>query len=237
MPTVSVNVFTLGPWQTNCYLVSVEAPAPNATSAATANRRLGWVIDAGMGPQGMIDALQKPSANSTRPQPNEGWTPEALILTHAHVDHIAGASQLVAAMGGKVPVWNHDAEAQWLLDPELNLSAFSGMPVTAPPHARSLRDGEELTLGPTRWRLLHVPGHSPGSIALWCPEARLVISGDALFAGSIGRTDFPGCSFDQLERSIREKLYTLPDDTTVYPGHGPTTTIGREKRSNPFVRA
>jgi glyoxylase-like metal-dependent hydrolase (beta-lactamase superfamily II) len=83
----------------------------------------------------------------------------------------------------------------------------------------------------------HTPGHSPGGIALYCASERVVISGDALFAGSIGRTDFPGCGLEQLASSIRAKLYTLPDETRVYPGHGPPTTIGREKKSNPFVRA
>lgn len=91
-------------------------------------------------------------------------------------------------------------------------------------------------LGATSWRVLHTPGHSPGGITLHHEPSRTAFVGDALFAGSIGRTDFPGCSFEQLERSIRSKLYTLPEQTTIYPGHGETSTIGEERRDNPFVR-
>lgn len=204
---ISIESFALGPWQTNCYVVRGENGG-------------GFVVDCGMAPGPLLDAA-------------DGVT--AIVLTHAHVDHIAGLLEARRRMPG-VPIWNHEAEAAWLLDAELNLSAFGGMPVTAPPADRSLTDGETVSLAGESWRVLHTPGHSPGSISLWCEAAGVVLSGDALFAGSIGRTDFPGCSFEALERSIRERLYTLPAETVVYPGHGPSTTIAKERATNPFVR-
>lgn len=142
---------------------------------------------------------------------------------------------MLAAHPG-LEVMIHEAEAGWLGAPVLNLSAAMGVGVTAPAANRLLRGGETLTLGSTAWRVVHTPGHSPGGIALIHDESRTAIVGDALFAGSVGRTDFPGSDPDVLARSIRERLYTLPDDTRVVSGHGPETTIGREKSSNPFVR-
>jgi len=215
---VTIHGFELGPWGTNCYVVQDAGPAPAGGRAAC------WIVDASFEPEPLIDHVL-----------HEALVPEALIFTHAHLDHIAGAFDVRRAFPG-LPVLIHEAEERWLNDPELNLSTGAGIPVTAPMATRLLKDGDALTLGSSIWRVLHVPGHSPGSVALWCEGSGVVLGGDALFAGSIGRTDFPGCSFKDLERSIRTKLYTLPDETIVYPGHGPATTIGREKRSNPFVR-
>lgn len=208
---VTLETFSPGPYATNCTIVHVAGHVGC------------WIVDAGFEPRRMIQRVR-----------DLQLAPEALILTHAHVDHIAGVREVVQSFP-KLSVWIHEAERDWLGDPELNLSIFSGQPVTAPGPDRLLRDQEELMLGPTRWMVLHTPGHSPGSITLHCPEAKVALVGDALFAGSIGRTDFPGCSFEQLAHSIRTRLYTLPDDTKVYPGHGPTTAIGREKKTNPFV--
>ena len=215
---VKIQGFELGPWGTNCYLVSDQG------SRDPEGRHPCWIVDASFEPEPLIDAARE-----------EGLRPEAMVFTHAHLDHIGGAFDVRRAFP-EVAVMIHGAEERWLSDPELNLSTAAGIPVTAPLATRLLKDGDELTLGASAWRVLHVPGHSPGSVALWCERAGVVLGGDALFAGSIGRTDFPGCSFKDLERSIRTKLYALPDETVVYPGHGPATTIGREKRSNPFVR-
>lgn len=216
---LAVTPFELGPFATNCYVVHREW-ADDHTGP-----RPCWIIDASFEPRDLIDHVRK-----------HALAPEALIFTHAHIDHIAGAFEMRRAFPD-VPVLIHEAERDWLTDPHLNLSAGYGMPVTAPAATRLLKDGDTLTLDGSSWSVLHVPGHSPGSVALFNEPARILLGGDALFAGSIGRTDFPGCSFEQLERSIRTKLYALPDDTTVHPGHGTATTIGREKRSNPFVRA
>ena len=199
----------LGGYQTNCYTVQ-------------SGEHL-WVVDAGFEPEPLLQLIDE-----------TGLTPEAIVLTHAHSDHIAGIRQVLESYPD-VPIWIATEEERWLADPELNLSAYLGLGVTAPPASRLLNDGDELKLGQTTWRVLHTPGHSPGGLTFVCDEHGVAIAGDALFANSIGRTDFPGSSHEQLVESIRTKLYALPDETRVLPGHGPETTIGREKRSNPFV--
>jgi glyoxylase-like metal-dependent hydrolase (beta-lactamase superfamily II) len=207
-----VEAFILGPFQTNCYLVRM----PRGRGC--------WFVDAGFDPGEMVDRARE-----------LGLTPAAIVLTHAHVDHIAGIAEVLAAFPG-TPVLIHEAEAAWPGDPELNLSAFGGFPVSAPAPTGTFKDGDVLELEGSRWRVIHTPGHSPGGVTLYHEASGTALVGDALFAGSIGRTDFPGCGFEELARSIRTRLYTLPDATKIYPGHGPASTIGREKKSNPFVR-
>jgi hydroxyacylglutathione hydrolase len=215
---LSLNVFSPGPFQTNCYVVAPPGAAGNAGAKPPC-----WIIDAGFDPGVMIGFAK------------QNYTPELLILTHCHIDHIAGAHAVKRAFPG-IKVCVHEGEAEWLTDAELNLSTILGQPTTGPVPDRLLREGDTLELGVMRWNVLHTPGHSPGSVSLYCVDEAIAFVGDALFAGSIGRTDFPGCSFEELEKSIRTKLYTLPDGTVFHPGHGPKSTIGREKRSNPFVR-
>jgi hydroxyacylglutathione hydrolase len=211
-----VEGFALGPFETNCYVVYPEDAGHGGPC---------WFVDAGYDPEPMIDRVDE-----------LGLRPEAIVLTHAHADHIAGLDRIREAFPG-VPVLIHEAERSWPGDPQRNLSAAFGMPVTAPGPDRLLHDGQELRLGSSVWRVLHTPGHSPGGIALYDARGGQAIVGDALFSGSVGRTDLPGGDPRVLAQSIRLRLYTLPDDTTAYPGHGPPTTIGREKRTNPFVRA
>lgn len=210
---LTVRARALGPYQTNAYIV-----APEDKSDA-------WVIDAPFDSEDLVAVLRA-----------EGLTPSRVLLTHAHPDHIAGIPALKAAFPA-VRVSVHEAERDWLGEPELNLSAFMGEPISLPPADELLREGEELSLAGHVFRVLHTPGHSPGGVTFWCEGLNLAFVGDALFAGSIGRTDFPGADHATLVRSVREKLYTLPDGAKVLPGHGPRTTIGREKLSNPFVRA
>ena len=212
-PNVRIDGFSLGPFATNCYVVSAEGS------------KACWIIDASFDPHEMIDHVQ-----------NQDLKPEKILLTHAHVDHIAGLEEVRRAFP-EVPVAIHKAESDWLEDPMLNLSQGHGFPITTRPAEQSLSDGDELEIDGVSWRVLHTPGHSPGGVTLYCEDAGVAIVGDTLFAGSIGRFDFPTSNQQDLEASIRERLYALPEETRVLPGHGPETTIGREKRSNPFVRA
>jgi len=208
-----VETFVLGPFQTNCYLVR----SPDEPGCL--------LVDAGFDPSPMIRRVRA-----------LGLTPQALLLTHAHADHIAGVRELRAEWPD-LPILIHEAERDFLVDPQANLSADLGLPVTSPAATGTLEEGSPVIFGPHRFHVLHTPGHSPGGITLHEPMARLALVGDALFNGSIGRTDFPHSDFETLANSIRTKLYALPDDTTVHPGHGPQTTIGQEKRTNPFVPA
>ncbi len=206
------ETFTLGEFMTNCHVVWREG----GTDC--------WLVDVGYEPGAMFGFVDE-----------SGLTPTQLILTHAHCDHIAGVTEALATWAD-LPVWLHEAERDWLGDPMLNLSGLFGQPITAPPATEYYDIDAPMELDGLRFELRHVPGHSPGSVVFYQPEAGVLLAGDTLFAGSIGRTDFPGGDHDLLIRGIREKLYGLPDETVVLPGHNEPTTIGREKRSNPFVR-
>jgi hydroxyacylglutathione hydrolase len=184
-----------------------------------------WLIDPGFSPQS--DALAAAVLE-------EGLKPQAILLTHCHADHLAGVRTVQQKLPG-TPLWVPRDEQHMLGDADANLSAPFGFGVTAPPADRLLSPGEDLQLGHLTWKVLDVGGHSPGGLAYYCPAAGIVIVGDALFAGSIGRHDFPGSSQRRLLQNIRRHLLTLPPETVVYSGHGPTTTIAREKRYNPFV--
>jgi hydroxyacylglutathione hydrolase len=208
---LEIRVFTLGPFATNCYVLW-----PSASSQC-------WIIDASFQPAPLIEAVRE-----------AGLTPSLLILTHAHLDHIAGVEQVRAAFAD-LPVLIHEAERDWLADPDLNLSSTFGLPITARPPDRLLREGDVLKLGALGFHILHTPGHSPGGIGLYNPETRTLFAGDTLFFDSIGRTDFPNADQATLLNSIQHKLLVLPDETRVLPGHGQDTTIGREKRHNPFL--
>lgn len=210
---IAIQPFVLGPYETNCYVVTPEGG------------RDCWIIDASFDPEEMISHIRR-----------LGLTPRAILLTHAHLDHIAGLGQLREAFPG-IPVLLHRAEHEWLANPVLNLSAMTGEPIREGDPDGELADGQELTLGPSHWIVRHTPGHSPGGVMFYCEEAGVALVGDSLFNGSVGRTDFPGSSQQTLADSIRRVLYQLPATTRVFPGHGPPTTIGREMKSNPFVRA
>lgn len=162
----------------------------------------------------------------------------AILDTHGHVDHIAGNAAMKAAHPD-APLIIGRNDASLLADPLANLSALmGGDAVVSPPADRVVDDGERVHLADLSIEVREIPGHSPGSVVYVLDEfdPPVVFGGDVLFAGSVGRTDFPGGSSRQLLSGIRSKLYNLPDGTVVWPGHGPSTTVGREKRTNPFVR-
>ena len=168
----------------------------------------------------------------------DGLRVRHLLLTHGHIDHVFGCAHFAARYpdaehGG----WQmHPADAP-LLDHAVVQGEMYGVRVDAPPPAaHALAAGDVIALGDARLRVLHVPGHSPGSVAFYDEEGGTLIGGDVLFQGSVGRTDLWEGSLDVLLASIRDEIFSLPEDTVVHPGHGPSTTVGAERRSNPFLQ-
>jgi glyoxylase-like metal-dependent hydrolase (beta-lactamase superfamily II) len=164
----------------------------------------------------------------------QGLHPKAILLTHSHLDHIAGVDQALNRFG-RLPLYIHEAEAGFCSEATMNLSALIGMQVTCTEPDHYLKGGDTLTLNSTAWRVLHTPGHSPGGVCFIHDESKQAIVGDTLFAGSIGRFDFPTSNPDHLRHSIQKVLMALPNNMTIHPGHGPKTTIGQERRTNPYV--
>lgn len=202
--------FVIGPLENNTSLVF----DPLTRQAA--------VVDPGLGAGAVYQALLERELRLS-----------AIWLTHAHFDHIGAVAGLREAF--PVPVRLHPADVP-LYDGAARQAAWFGVSVRPPGVATvALADGERLALGHQTVEVLHTPGHAPGHVAFYAPDAGVLFSGDALFRGSVGRTDLPLCDPAALERSLRERLLVLPDATRVLPGHGPETTIGHERRTNPFV--
>ena len=183
------------------------------------------VFDPGLQPDDIIQALE-----------TEHLVPSMILITHGHADHIGGVAALKQRWP-ECPLVVGRGDAEKLVNPELNLSAGYGMPITSPPADRCLDHGEIIDAAGFSLEVRDTPGHSPGHVSFLFREVDppMVIAGDVLFQGSVGRVDFPDGDFDTLVASIREQLFTLPDETIVLAGHGPVTTIGQEKKFNPFV--
>jgi hydroxyacylglutathione hydrolase len=208
-----IDTLILGDFETNCYCLR-----------ASENMQDCVIIDTGLEETELLNFLEEKQLN-----------PVTLVLTHGHIDHIAGLSALRRKFAD-VKVYIHKLDAELLSDPMSNLSFMSGSRFTTRPADFTVEEGDIIEQAGIRLQVLHTPGHTPGGISLYCPEDSVVFSGDALFADSIGRTDFPGGSMSQLTRGIKEKLLTLPEETKVLPGHGPSTTIAREKTHNQYLQ-
>ncbi len=186
-----------------------------------------WIVDPGFMPQpdDIVAEIRERQLN-----------PTAVMLTHCHPDHFAGVAPIRLAYP-QVPIVAPRGEEHLLTDPAANMSLQMGAPVTAPPADRLIQPGDVETLGELEWRMLDVAGHSPAGLAFYCEAASVVIGGDALFNGGIGRYDFPGSSRERLLKNICDQLLSLPDQTVLYSGHGPETTIGHERDHNMTLRA
>ena len=163
----------------------------------------------------------------------DGYRVVRIFVTHGHIDHVAGGAKAKAATGA--PLQIHAADQSWLEALPRQAEMFGFDPVEPPAVDHRHEDGEPFRIGEVLGTVVHTPGHSPGSSCLWFPGAKILFTGDTLFAGSVGRTDLPGGDLDALFKSIKEKLYSLGDDVRFYPGHGPAGMLGDERRANPFV--
>ena len=206
-----LETLVVGPVQTNCYVVACDST------------RQGLVIDPGGNVGGIARTIERLGIDVRR-----------IVLTHFHFDHMTAAEALCETTGA--PVTIHESGVPLLADPPELFRLLSPTEPSDLVIEEPLREGDVLTVGMLRLEVRHTPGHSPDGISLWLPGHKLLFSGDALFRGSVGRTDFPGSDHATLLRSIREQILTLPDDTRVLSGHGPETTVGYERRSNPFLR-
>ncbi|MEM9419155.1 MAG: MBL fold metallo-hydrolase [Planctomycetota bacterium] len=208
---INIEIFPCGDFQTNCFVVSRPSGAA-------------WLVDVGQRPGEMLDHVEA-----------AGLKVEKIILTHAHADHIAGVAEALQSFPD-TPLLIHESERDFPGDASKNLSLYISQPVVAPDPTDVLIHGQTLQLDGVTFEIRHTPGHSPGGITLYQPDIATAIVGDTLFAQSIGRFDFPTSDGPLLIKSIHEQLLTLPDGTRVLPGHGPETTIGRERVSNPYLR-
>lgn len=209
---MQIERIILGPYQTNAYIARND----DSTDCL--------IVDTGLESQPLINILQEQKLN-----------PKGLLLTHGHIDHIEGVG-LIKENYPEIKVYIHADDADMLVDPMKNLSAMFGQNFTTSPADIIVKDNEELEISSIKLKVLHTPGHTPGGVSYYCPKENILFAGDTLFEESVGRSDFPGGNPRQLTKSVKEKLFTLPDNTTVLPGHGEQTTIGHEKKHNPFIR-
>ena len=206
---MKIEKFVLGSLGTNCYLIENEETKELV------------IVDPATCPDYLVSHIK-----------NEGYTPKAIFLTHSHFDHVMGLDGFVKEFD--IPVYLHEAEKELLADPQLNLSGVFGASYTYH-QVQCLKDGEVLEVAGFAFKIIHTPGHTAGGCCYYVEDEGVLISGDTLFYQSVGRSDFPTGSMSTLVRSIKEKLFCLPDDVMVYPGHNDVTCIADEKMYNPFV--
>src|SRR5699024_3666593 len=203
-----IKGMSLGPLGANSYILQKENDV--------------LVVDPGGDAETIIETIEQ-----------DGVTPLAILLTHAHFDHIGALDTIRKHYN--IDVYLHEQEKDWLEESKLNRSKlFTGEDIVTSPQEHVLSEGT-FNIGPFLFEVYHTPGHSPGSVSYVFHEEEKVVSGDVLFYQGVGRTDLPGGDVGDLSDSIKQKLYTLDDTFTVFPGHGPKTTIGSEKRNNPFI--
>ncbi|MDO5029146.1 MAG: MBL fold metallo-hydrolase [Corynebacterium sp.] len=215
--------FAAGPFQTNCY---VATGAPKMDELATPC----VIIDPGMGAFDVVRAEVE----------KRNWKPEAILLTHGHIDHIRDVAQ--AAAHWDIPVLIHPEDNFMLANPKIGASQFAQLfdvdNMQAYSEAETYVDGDEVKWGGLNFEVIHAPGHSPGCVMLRASDGsdELVFSGDVLFQGSVGRTDLPGSNPEQMQQSLKNKVLPLPDELMILPGHGPASSIGDERATNPFLQ-
>ncbi len=208
---IQILQLPLGPLQTNCYILACEETLKAAVIDPSWNGRL--IVDT---------AIEK------------GWQITHILLTHAHFDHVGGLKEIKDV--AKAPVYIHPEAIPMLEQANVSASFFQLTIPQPPPPDKMLAAGDVLQVGQLKVNVLFTPGHAPGHVSFYLPDHRIIFDGDVLFQHSIGRTDLPGGDHQLLMKTIREKLMVLPDDTHVLSGHGNTTTIGHERRNNPFLR-
>lgn len=209
---MKIDSLILGAYQTNCYVLRNSATTTDCL-----------IVDPGLEAGELLDFLHQHKLN-----------PVAVVLTHGHIDHMAGITALRQDYPD-VKVYIHELDAEMLIEPQQNLSALAGVIFKTEPADVLIQDKSTIEEAGIRLDVLHTPGHTPGGVCLYSRDEGIIFTDDTLFAESIGRADFPGGSMTQLVSSIKDRLFTLADDTKVYPGHGPVTTIAHEKAHNPFL--
>ncbi len=208
---IQIFQLPLGPLQTNCYLLACDETMQAAVIDPSWNGR----------------AIAQTAAD-------QGYTISHILLTHSHFDHVGGLAELKAEVDA--PIYIHPEAVPMLEQANLSARFFQLEIPTPPPADEMLAEGQLLQIGNLNVHVLFTPGHAPGHVSFHLPEHKVIFDGDVLFQGSIGRTDLPGGDYDLLMRTIWDKLMVLPDETQVLSGHGPTTTIGMERRHNPFLK-
>jgi hydroxyacylglutathione hydrolase len=205
---MEIEILEVSPFQVNCYLVWSK------------EEKVGVIIDPGDEDELILERIEK-----------NGITPKAILLTHGHADHIGAVKPLKEKLN--IPLYIGHGDENMLESPSANVSLMFGFKITCPPPDHILKDSDVISFGPLKFSIFATPGHSPGGICYFIEK--VLFCGDTLFNGSIGRTDLPGGDYRQLIESIDKNILSLPDEIICYPGHGPRTTVGDERKHNPFL--